>query len=110
MKSLIQYINQKSVVTRILLYGHESFKDEINLLILKVTIDFVLSTNRFGEHFIFSEFRGIFPFIHDHVNCHFIIFEILTFTFSYYFFVSLAPIIVMVPGDCFCLLCKCSFP
>ena len=38
-----------SVVTRILLYGNESFKDEVNLLILNATIDFVLSTNRFDE-------------------------------------------------------------
>ena len=37
------------VVTRILLYGNESFKDEVNLLILNATIDFVLSTNRFNE-------------------------------------------------------------
>ena len=38
-----------SVVTRILLYAKESFKDEVNLLILNATIDFVLSTNRFAE-------------------------------------------------------------
>ena len=38
-----------SVVTRILLYGDESFKDEVKLLILNATIDFVLSTNRFDE-------------------------------------------------------------
>ena len=33
----------------ILLYGDESFKDEVNLLILNATIDFVMSTNRFDE-------------------------------------------------------------
>ena len=38
-----------SVVTRILLYANESFKDEVNLLILNTTIDLVLSTNRFAE-------------------------------------------------------------
>ena len=38
-----------SVVTLILLYGNKSFKDEVNLLILNATIDFVLSTNRFDE-------------------------------------------------------------
>ena len=38
-----------SVVTRILLYGNESFKDEVKLLILNATIDSVLSTNRFDE-------------------------------------------------------------
>ena len=40
-----------SVVTRILLYGNESFKDDVKLLILNATIDFVLSTNRFDEPF-----------------------------------------------------------
>ena len=38
-----------SVVTRILLYGDESFKDEVNLLILNATIYFVLSTNTLDE-------------------------------------------------------------
>ena len=38
-----------SVVTLILLCGNESFKDEVNLLILNATTDFVLSTNRFDE-------------------------------------------------------------
>ena len=38
-----------SVVTRILLYGNESIKNEVNLLILNATIDLVLSTNRFDE-------------------------------------------------------------
>ena len=38
-----------SVVTPILLYGNESSKDEVNLLILNATIDFALSTNRFDE-------------------------------------------------------------
>ena len=37
------------VVTCILLYGNESFKNEVNLVILNETIDFVLSTNRFDE-------------------------------------------------------------
>ena len=36
-------------VTRILLYGDESFKDEVNLLFLNATVDFVLSTNKFDE-------------------------------------------------------------
>ena len=39
----------ESVVTRILVYGDESFKDEVNLLLLNESIDFVLSTNRFDE-------------------------------------------------------------
>ena len=50
----------ESVVTRILLDGDESFKNEVNFLILNATIDFVFSSNRFDE--IFSEF----PFIHDY--------------------------------------------
>ena len=39
----------ESVVTRILLYDDESFKGEVNLLILNATFDYVLSTNRFDE-------------------------------------------------------------
>ena len=39
----------ESVVTCIILYGDESFKYEVNLLILNATIDFVLSTKRFDE-------------------------------------------------------------
>ena len=38
-----------AVVTRILLHGNESFKDEVNSLILNATIDFGLSTNTFDE-------------------------------------------------------------
>ena len=46
----------ESVVTHILLYGDESFKDEVNLVILNATIDYVLSTNRFDlmNYFIFT--------------------------------------------------------
>ena len=54
----------ESIVTRILLDGDESFKNEVNLLILNTTIDSVFSSNRFDE--IFSEF----PFIHDYQGCH----------------------------------------
>ena len=39
----------KSVVTLILLYGYESFKDEVSLLIVNATIDSVLPRNRFDE-------------------------------------------------------------
>ena len=53
-------------MTRILLYDDPSFKDEVNLLILNATIDFALSTNRFDDHFILSEFTGYIPFIHDY--------------------------------------------
>ena len=54
-----------SVVTRILLYGNESFKDEVNLLILNATIDFVLSTNRFDEPLYLRKFTGVFLFVHN---------------------------------------------
>ena len=47
----IIFNKSESVMTRILLYGDESFKDEVNLLILNATIDYVLSTNRFDEPF-----------------------------------------------------------
>ena len=75
--SLLNYINEidstifnksDSVVTRILLYGNESFKDEVNLLILNATIDsFCLQTDLMN-HFIFFEFTGdfllfIFPWL-----------------------------------------------
>ena len=36
-------------MTRILLYGNEPFKDELNLLILNATIDFVLSAITFEQ-------------------------------------------------------------
>ena len=39
----------ESVVARVLLYGDQLFKDEVNLLILNTAIDFVLSTNAFDE-------------------------------------------------------------
>ena len=47
-----------SVVARILLYGNESFKDEVNLLILKATIDFVLFFEFTGDFILF-----IFPWL-----------------------------------------------
>ena len=51
-----------SVMTCILLYGDESFKDEVILLILNTTIDFVLSTNRFGE-----PLYSVFTFGHNYI-------------------------------------------
>ena len=44
----------ESVVTHILLYGDESFKDEVNLLMLNPDL---------MNYFVFSEFKGIFLFI-----------------------------------------------
>ena len=87
------------MVTRILLWDGESFKDEVNLLILNASIDFVLPKNRFDEHFICSEFSGVFLLIHI---CMTTILQVLKFWFLHLvitFFVSLAPIIVMASGD-----------
>ena len=52
----------ESVVTRIVLYGDESFKYEVNLLILNATIDFVLSTNRFDEPVYLLSIHECFSF------------------------------------------------
>ena len=51
MKLIVHYLTKvsDSVVTRILLYGNEAFRDEVSLLILNATIDFVLPTNKFDE-------------------------------------------------------------
>ena len=75
-----------SVVTRILLYGNQSFKDEVNLLILNATIDFVLSTNRFDEPLYLLWIHGWFSFIHISMATTYTIVKVLIFTFSYYFF------------------------
>ena len=53
-----------SVVTCILLYGNESFKDKVKLLVLNPTIDFVLATNRFDEPLYLLELIGDFLFFH----------------------------------------------
>ena len=53
----------ESVVTRILPYGNESFVNEVNLILLNATIDFILSTNRFDKPIY--HFTGAFPLIHD---------------------------------------------
>ena len=63
----------------------------------------------FINHFIFSEFKGVFPFIHDYVATILQSFKILFFTFSYYFFISLATMIGMVPGDCYFYVCCVNF-
>ena len=51
-----------SVVIRMLLYGNESFKDEVNLLILNEAIDFVLSTNRLDKPLYLFWIHGCFSF------------------------------------------------
>ena len=72
-----------SVVTRILLYGNKSFKDEVKLLILNATIDFVLSTNRFDEPLYLLWIQGWFSFIHISMATTNTIVKVLIFTFSY---------------------------
>ena len=72
------------VVTRILLYGNESFKDEVNLLILNATIDFVLSTNRFDEPLYLLWIHKCFSFYLYFHGYNLIIVKVLIFTFSYY--------------------------
>ena len=62
MKSIVQYL-----VTRILLYGNESFKNEVNLLIVNISIGFALSANRFDEPLIFSGLMTIFLFVHNYM-------------------------------------------
>ena len=52
----------ESVETRILLYGDESCKDKVNLLILNATIDFVLSRNRFNKPLYLITFSTILQF------------------------------------------------
>ena len=52
----------ESVVICILLYGDESFKDEVNLLILNPIIDFVLSSIRFYELIYLLWISRCFPF------------------------------------------------
>ena len=58
-----------SVVTRIVQYGYEFFKDELNLLVLNATIDFGFSANRFDKPldliYIFS-----YPSFRDNVKIH----------------------------------------
>ena len=99
-----------SIVTRILLYGNVSFKDDIYLLILNATIDFCLYTNRFGEPLYPLWIQGCFSFYSYFHSYNFTIVNVLMFTFSYYFFLyCLAPI--QVRWLLFlCLMCKCSFP
>ena len=73
-------------MTRILLYGNESFKDEVNLLILNATIDFVLFTNRFVEPLYFRWIHRCFSFYSYFHGYNFTIFKDLVFRFRYYFF------------------------
>ena len=54
-------------MTRMLLLGDESFNNEVNLYILNKTINFVCLQIDFINHFIFSEFLGVFSIIHDYM-------------------------------------------
>ena len=68
-----------TVVTRILLCGNESYKDEVNLLILNATIDFVLSTNRFDEPLYLLWIHGWFSFYSYFHGYNFTIVKIFNF-------------------------------
>ena len=61
--TLLNNINK--TVTGILLYGNESFKDEVNLPILHSTIILFCPQIDLMNHFIFSKFMGVFAFIHE---------------------------------------------
>ena len=65
----------ESVVTRILLCGDKSSKDEVNLLILNATVNFFCLQIDL-MNFISSEFTGVFSFVHDYMVT---ILEILKF-------------------------------
>ena len=103
--SLLKNIKQKCV-------SRDSFKDEVNLLILSPTIYFFLSTHRFGEPLYLLWIHGCFFFYSWLYGKHFTVFKILLCMFSYYLF--------CIPGThnshgarwllFLCLLCKCSFP
>ena len=54
-------------MTHIVLHGDVSFKDEVNLVILNAINDSVSSKIDLMNHFIFSEFTGVFPFNHDYM-------------------------------------------
>ena len=54
-----------SVVTRVLLYDSESFKNEVNLLILNAANDFFCLQTDLMNHFIFCGFTGVSLFIHS---------------------------------------------
>ena len=54
------------VMNCIMLYDDKFLKDEVNLIILNATTDFVLFTDRFDEPIFSFEFTGVFHFIHDH--------------------------------------------
>ena len=44
-------MNETDSVTHVLLYGKDFFRDEVNLLILNVAIDFVVFLKRIDERF-----------------------------------------------------------
>ena len=71
-------------MSRILVYAGESIKDKVNLLIMNATIDFVV-LNRFDEplYLLNSRCSSFYPLLYGY---NFTIFEVLIFTFGYYFF------------------------
>ena len=101
-----------SVVTRVLLYDSESFKNEVKLLILNAANDFFCLQTDLMNHFIFCGFTGVFLFIHSYMAT---TLQFLKFSFS-----CLVITFFCIPGThnshgarwllFLCLLCKCSFP
>ena len=47
--------------------GSDCFKDEVDLLILNATFDFVLPENRFDESLYLLQIHGCFSFIHNYI-------------------------------------------
>ena len=66
---------------------------------MQLLILFCLQTDLMN-HFIFFEFTGVFLFIHIFMATTLQLLKFYFFCLVIPFFVSLAPIIVMVPGDC----------
>ena len=86
----------ESVVSHILLYGDGTFKNEVNLLILNETIDFVLSTNRFDDPLYLFWIHGYFSIYFWLYGYNFQFLRLVSTSF----FVYLTPIKVMELCDC----------
>ena len=90
----------ESFVMPIMLYSEESFKDEVNFLMLNATIDFVSSTNRFDEPLYLLWIHRCFSFYSWLYGYNFTVFKISILCLVITCFVFLAPIMLMVPGNC----------
>ena len=61
-------MNETDSVTHVLLYGKDFFRDEVNLLILNVAIDFVVFLKRLMNVFIVSDLQGYLSLFVDIVK------------------------------------------